>query len=920
MEFYLTEIAKYVIAGCLLAYTFFSFLVFMYKGEKRRGWIYTIQTAFLFLTQFACFIQIIAKTGSKKYLLLLAIQMVVLITTISLYRIIYPDGNRLIINNLCFMLMVGMLVITRISYWKGIKQFAIACVSLILAFLIPELIFRLEVIEKWGFVFAGIGLVILLILLVAGSVANGSKINFRIAGISFMPSELVKIIFVFFAASVLSKSQDFKTVALATAAAAAHVIILVFLKDLGSALIYFMVYMCILLVATKNPFYFISGIGLGAVASVVAYRLFPHIQTRVEAFVDPWTKIDNAGYQITQSLFAISGGGFFGLGLYGGNPSSIPYVEEDFIFAAIAEELGILFACGLVAICVSTFIMILLEAYKIRNGFGKLMCVGFAVTYIFQVFLTVGGNSKFIPLTGVTLPLVSYGGTSILVTIIMFALIEGECLVRSDERYQDYVNKKKGLAENIPEKEKSPSIVFIGILNTVMYIAMISYIVIYAVSNKVEMIDNGYNTHQQLLKKQNIRGTIYSADGKELAKTVTDEKGEESREYPYANEFAHIIGFSTNGKSGIESMANYYLINSNESLSNKAAAYSNEEKFNGDNVYTTLNTSIQETAYEALSAHKGAIIVSEVKTGKVLAMVSKPDFDPNEIQKIWADITNDEDNTQLLNRVTQGIYPPGSTFKIVTALEYYRQNGDAYKDYRFSCNGKFTYGDETINCYHGENHGSLDFATSFAKSCNSSFANIAIGLDKESFSKTLKDLLFKKDLPWDMSYSTSVAYCAPDLSDGDTMQLGIGQGTTTVTPLHMNLITNAIANDGVLMKPQILDRVVSADGKVVESFKTEQYKRLMTADEAEFLTGIMEGVVQKGTATKLKGLSYTAAGKTGSAEFKDSTSDSHAWFTGFAPLENPEISVTIIVENAGSGGEYAVPIAKRIFDDYFDVD
>ena len=443
MEFYLTEIAKYVINGCLLAYVFFSFLVFIYKGEKRRWWIYTFQTAFLFLTQFACFIQIVAKTGSKRYLLLLAVQMIVLIMTISLYKIIYPDGNRLIINNMCFMLMVGMIVITRISFQKGIKQFAISIVSIIIAFVVPELIFRLEILERWGYVFGIMGLLVLGILLLYGSVANGSRINFRIAGISFMPSEVVKLIFVFFAASVLSKNNSFKTVAVCSVFAAAHVMILVILKDLGSALIYFVVYLCILLVATGQPLYFIAGIGTGALASLVAYRLFPHIQTRVSAFLDPWTKIDTSGYQISQSLFAISAGGWFGLGLYGGNPSSIPYVEEDFIFAAISEELGIIFACGLLAVCLSTFIMILLEAYKIRNMFGKLMCLGFAVTYIFQVFLTVGGNAKFIPLTGVTLPLVSYGGTSVLVTIIMFALVEGECLVRSDERYQDYLSRKR---------------------------------------------------------------------------------------------------------------------------------------------------------------------------------------------------------------------------------------------------------------------------------------------------------------------------------------------------------------------------------------------------------------------------------------------------------------------------------------------
>ena len=138
-----------------------------------------------------------------------------------------------------------------------------------------------------------------------------------------------------------------------------------------------------------------------------------------------------------------------------------------------------------------------------------------------------------------------------------------------------------------------------------------------------------------------------------------------------------------------------------------------------------------------------------------------------------------------------------------------------------------------------------------------------------------------------------------------------------MTPIHLNMITCAIANGGDLMKPYLIDRVESATGKTVEKFDSQDYKTLMTVKEAAVLTQMMEGVVQKGTATKLKGLSYTAAGKTGSAEYSNLTNDSHAWFTGFAPAENPQICVTIIIEKAGSGGEYAVPVAKRIFDAYF---
>ena len=169
-----------------------------------------------------------------------------------------------------------------------------------------------------------------------------------------------------------------------------------------------------------------------------------------------------------------------------------------------------------------------------------------------------------------------------------------------------------------------------------------------------------------------------------------------------------------------------------------------------------------------------------------------------------------------------------------------------------------------------------------------------------------------------MNYTKSRAIYDENTTIGDIMQLSIGQGTTGVTPIHMNMITCAIANDGVLMKPYLVSSVKTNTSKVVKSFSSEEYKRLMSEEESDILTGMMEQVVENGTASNLKGLSYTAAGKTGSAEFNSDTSDSHAWFTGFAPAEDPEICVTIIVENAGSGGSYAVPIAKRIFDAYFD--
>ncbi len=450
-----------------------------------------------------------------------------------------------------------------------------------------------------------------------------------------------------------------------------------------------------------------------------------------------------------------------------------------------------------------------------------------------------------------------------------------------------------------------------------LFFAMMGYTCHYAVTHRQTLMNNSYNTRQEILVAQNSRGAIYAAGGQTLAETETDEEGKETRVYPYANMFSHAVGYASNGKFGIEALANYYLINSNTRLSEKVASDVAGEKYPGDSVVTTLDVDLQKIAYDSLGIYSGAVIVSEPSTGRILAMVSKPDFDPNEIDAIWDDLINDKESSVLLNRVTQGLYPPGSTFKIVTALEYIRENPDSYSQFTFQCGGHFTHGEERINCYHGTAHGSENFSKAFAKSCNSAFASIGLELDREKFGDTLDKLLFNQELKVDFAYNQSKLTMNADTSDADVMQAAIGQGTTQITPLQLNMITAAIANDGMLMKPYLIDHVETQERNVVKQFSPDSYKRLMSEEEAQIMTGLMEEVVKSGTGTKLSGLSYTAAGKTGSAEYNKVKSDSHAWFTGFAPVEEPQVCVTIIIEGAGSGGDYAVPIAKRILDACF---
>lgn len=474
--------------------------------------------------------------------------------------------------------------------------------------------------------------------------------------------------------------------------------------------------------------------------------------------------------------------------------------------------------------------------------------------------------------------------------------------------------KKKNIKKKIERQ-----ILFVTCLFSGLFLGLIGYITYYSATHKQELLNNSYNGRQKVLVAQNRRGAIYSADGEVLARTIVDENGEEVREYPYQNLFAHVVGYAGNGRMGVEDQANYYLINSNAPLSQKASVNLEMDKYPGDNVYTTLDVNLQQVASTALGVYQGAIIVTEPGTGRILAMVSKPDFNPEEISRIWEELVADEDSSVLLNRVTQGLYPPGSTFKIVTALEYIREHPDNYNSYSYTCNGSIRRGEDRIQCYHGSVHGAVDFVRSFAKSCNTSFANIGLNLDRDSFADTLSNLMFNSELPLDMNYSRSRVDMGGEISDSDMMQASIGQGTTGISPMHMNMITCAIANQGTLMKPYVVDRVENSAGSVVKSFSSSVYRKIISEEEASALKELMEDVVTEGTASRLKGLTYTAAGKTGSAEYGTVKGESHAWFTGFAPVENPQICVTIIIEGAGAGGDYAVPIAKRIFDAYFDV-
>ena len=433
MELFIVEMARYVIILLFALYTFYSFRAFAGHNKQRQNRVFAAQRTLTLLLHTVMSAILIMENKDIMYVGLWAAEFAFYLIFIKVYQVCYKGLSKLVLNNMMMCMMVGFVILGRLASDYAVHQIILAAAAMVLCIFVPLIIEKFRILEKMGWYFAVIGIVFLMLVFVIGVEKYGSRNWISVGGIAIQPSEFVKILYVFFMASLLSQTTKFKHIVIISAVAAVHVVILVAEKDLGAALIYFVTYIFVLYVATTKVQYLGAGLAGGTLASIVAYHLFSHVKTRVQAWRDPWAEIRGGGYQVAQSLFAIGTGGFIGMGLGKGLPGSVPVVESDFVFSAISEELGGVFAICLIMVYLSSYIMFVNIAMKMKKQFYKLTAFGLSVVFIFQVFLCVGGVTKFIPSTGVTLPLISYGGSSIVTTIIIFSVIQGMYVLNGKE-------------------------------------------------------------------------------------------------------------------------------------------------------------------------------------------------------------------------------------------------------------------------------------------------------------------------------------------------------------------------------------------------------------------------------------------------------------------------------------------------------
>lgn len=443
-------------------------------------------------------------------------------------------------------------------------------------------------------------------------------------------------------------------------------------------------------------------------------------------------------------------------------------------------------------------------------------------------------------------------------------------------------------------------------------ITLIFFLILAAMAKLVfmdrqEISSSAYNPRINYVDNSVKRGNIRDSNGDILAESIENADGSYTRNYNRSRMAAHITGYSSKGKTGVEAAENFELQKAHNEVLQRINNILTGSSVQGNDVVLTVDMDIQSIAGNILGNKKGAIVVMEPSTGKILALQAYPDFDPNTVAQNWETLRDDEDSS-LVNRATQGLYPPGSTFKVITALaalEYYSD----WKDFTYECTGEATFENKVIHCYNNKAHGTVDMKKAIATSCNCYFAELGKRIEAENIRKKAEDFYFNQNYPFVLAHSISQVALQKKSQENEIVETAIGQGKTLTTPLHMAMVASAIANDGIMMKPYIVDHIQYYNGDISKTTVPEKIKQVISVEEADIITDMMVSCVTEGTGTAAQIYGIEVAGKTGTAE--NATGSDHSWFIGFAPANDPKIAVAVMIENANQGGS-ATPIAGKV--------
>jgi cell division protein FtsI/penicillin-binding protein 2/cell division protein FtsW (lipid II flippase) len=767
---------------------------------------------------------------------------------------------------------------------------------------------------RFRYVLLGGGLLLAVLTLALGDdvTGQGARHWLRVGPITMQPVELLRLLLITFLAGHLAeRSPRPETDARARSPRAADVplrsardwlpivgmfgvaiVIVLAQRDFGPSLIFVGSLVAMLYLATGRRDQAAAIVVAAAMAAVLIYLGSDRIQDRVGAWIDPWSDPRGSGYQSLQALGGLAFGGVFGTGPGYGAPGLIPAAHTDYPLAVIAEEWGLIGALAVVALYGLIITRAMARARSASTAFGQLLVVGLGVSLAVQVVVVFGGVLRLAPLTGLTSPFLSYGGSSMLVAWLMLALITS--------------------ATSAPSASRPPVLPGVARRSVEVGLVMLAAFAVIALSlGYWQVVRSDLVAHPavggerlRVEETRVLRGRILDRNGAVMAETELGPDGTARRIYAAASA-VHILGFNSAnvGAMGVELVAADELMGRFSASPRDTWTDLLRRPRTGSDVQLTIDLELQRAAEAAMAGATGAVVAIVPGTGEILAMVSNPTFRPDFSEEEWERLRRDP-ASPLLNRATQGLYTPGSTFKTLT-LAAAIEHGLVSLDTPASCPvDVYIEGVRIVSRNEPPGRRTQDMADAYAYSCNTIFAELGVALGADRIRDAAQAFGLTEEVPFDLpvvrgSLSNTPQFLA---SDAGLAATSFGQGELQFTPLHLALMTAAIANDGVVPVPRLF-----------RDDSPEEWRRAVSPETARAVRAAMEHGVEVGWASVVATAGARVAGKTGSAEVVEGES-SHALFIAFAPADAPEIAVAVVKERAGSGSREAGPVARAVIE------
>ena len=873
-------------------------------------------------------------------------------------RIFAPGADPAILPVVFTLSGIGITFVTRLQPDASLGQVVFLFLGVALMVGTLAVVKNLEVVKRYKYVLGIAGIILLVLPMFIGTEIYGSKLWIKIGGFQFQPGEFAKVLIVLFLAGYLAENRELLSISNRTVLGIKFprlrllyplfivwgvcLLVVAFERDLGSALLFYTIFLIMLYVATGRVSYVIIGLALLAVGAFGMYQIMSHVQVRVAIWLDPFSDAQNLGYQIVQSLFSLADGGLAGVGIGKGMADIIPVVASDMIFAAIGEEMGLLGGSAVLLLFMLFAVRGLTTAARAKSDLAAFSAAGLTAAISFQAFTIVGGVTKLIPLTGVTLPFMSQGGSSLLASFVIVGLLlraGDEATGRSTEiantstdlataGYRTTVRgshmrrpaldtPESGLLGRVALANRLTRTVFLFTALFAVLIGNITYIQVIKASEYQDMPSNNHTINKARYIK---RGSIITADGLTLAESIQQADGTYARSYPNGNLAAHVVGYYSQqyGTMGIENTQNDTLTGSKDYSSwqnalNSLAGISEP----GNSVQLTIDSRIQRAAEQALAGRVGAIVALDPRSGAVLAWASAPTFDNTNIQAaIEAANASGGADTSMYDRATLALYTPGSTFKVLT-LASALENGLATLDTTYDSPGRMEIGGADVVSIGERGHGKISLAKAFALSSNTVFGQVADGLGAEKLVATARAFGYGQQLGLDFTTAASVMPNPEEMTEWELAWAGagqpVGQGHTPgpqATVMQNALMAATIANNGIAMNPYVVSQILAPDGTVLKTTHGRSLGQAVSSGTAEQVKQAMLDVVQNGTGSAAAIAGVKVAGKTGTAETNNANANST--FVGFAPYDTPTVAIAVVLEQNAKGEESAAAIGGQV--------